>query len=231
MSETVIGISPVNPLVGSHSHLLKNVRGVIQCGMGPGSGEVSIWNANGIKNQIYVEATPDYYRHLLDVVSGYKSPENDIRCFQGAASDTDGEADFYVCGMGDSSSLFPFNPNRLPELFVINTVGVIKVKTMRLDSIIKLECVDMQKYNLLFLDVQFAEHLVLAGAKDLLSHMDYVAMEIGETVPTYVGELLYDEYTKLMDGLGFVEIAKYGYRWPLEGSGPIVAYDTLYGRK
>jgi len=224
------GSQPKNPILDTHIHLLKNVKGVIQCGMGEGADEVGVWNSHGIKNQIYIEALPSNFSGgLLPQVERCKSDDKNIQCFQVAVSDVDGEADFYVSNQPDSSSLLPFSGSRLPQHYKLSTVSMIKIKTVKLDTLVKQENIDLSKYNLLFLDVQNAEHLVLAGAKDLLSFMDYVCMEVGETVGAYSNSLLYGDYIPLMDGLGFAEIAKYEHRDPPDG--PIVAYDVLYKKR
>ena len=218
----------MNPFISTHIHLLKDVRGVIQCGMGWDPKEVEIWNQHGIKNQIYVEPLPRAFATLLTETAKYRSPDTDIHCFNCAASNVDGEAKFHVSINPNSCSLLEFDEGR-PEILKNDYMtDTIKVQTFRLDSLVKLIGIDWKKYNLLFLDVQCGEHLVLAGAREVLPYMEYVAMEVA-TVSVYTGSLLYDEYSMLMWGLGFEEFAKEPLYVTPEGE--VYTYDVLYKRR
>jgi FkbM family methyltransferase len=227
MDRNMPEVRPENPILSTHIHLLKNVKGVIQCGMGWRADEVDLWNQHGIKNQIYVEPVLSSFVFTREKALKYRSADTEIYCFWCAASSHDGEADFHLSVNLNSCSLLPFDENR-PEVLKNDYMkGVTKVKTFQLDTLVSLVGVSLSKYNLLFLDVQGAEHLILWGAPTVLEHMDYVAMEIS-TVSIYDRSWLYEEYNEVMNNFGFKEIAKAeAYVTP---EGDVYTYNVLYGR-
>ena len=88
------------------------------------------------------------------------------------------ELDFNISNHLQSSSLLDFKQHKMyyPELS--NVIDIIKLKTKKLDTVIKENNIDMNKFNTLMMDVQGVEKLVLDGFTENIKYIDYIYTEI-----------------------------------------------------
>jgi FkbM family methyltransferase len=118
-----------------------------------------------------------------------------------ALGDRNGEAEFYQAGNSVSSSLLPMTRGHLaaaPESFLLQK---IKVGTQRLDDYLAKHTIDPPAF--LKMDVQGAETLVLAGARNALRDLIAgVQLEMSLTA-LYEGQQLYWEADCFLRSAGF----------------------------
>ena len=202
------------------------VIGVIQIGMGGGAYEIDTWRSKFIHNQVYIEAYPPYFEALVNKVQSLQmAPNENLRIYNYAMSDNNGTVDFYVNSSGDSHSLFKMDGDRPVPIKHMTEIETISVQSRTLDTLIETEDIDMRKFNLLFMDTQGSEHLIVRGAEKNMKYIDVVTAEI-QHVPAYSGALLVDEFTTMMNTLGF----KAECSTPNCIGGVLITSDVLYIR-
>ena len=135
-----------------------------------------------------------------------------------AVSDRPGEAEFKVSDDLYGSSLLDPGENRAYEL--------LKVPVLTLDQIAAEK--KLTGRGLLKIDVQFAEHLVLAGAQQLIKQVDALVLEL--SLFRYAPEaMLFPEMFELVRSLGFNYCEDIGgWRSPVDGT--TLQKDVLFVR-
>ena len=151
-----------------------------------------------LENTIWVEANPSKYKSISRV----NQAPNHESAFNYAITDSDNqELDFYITNNGESSSILALDKHSIhhPSVHVTET---IKVKTKRLDSLIKENSIDINCYNFLNIDIQGAELLALKGAGDLINSIDFIYTEVN-TAHLYKDCPLIGEIDDYLNGFGF----------------------------
>lgn len=174
-----------------------------------------------IDKAILIEPIPDLAQFLKS-----KYSDDNIDVYQNALTEKDYESiDFQINEYQETSSILPFK-SELKELANVNTRMAKKetVVTRTLDSIIhkaKLNSIDLIK-----IDVQGAEHLVLAGATNTVMSTKYIWIELSFK-PLYIGSSVFHNIYSLMEQNGFVllEISP-GHRSP---ANELLQADALFG--
>ena len=156
-----------------------NIKGIIHVGAHKGE-EVDEYFKCGVSNIILVEPIP----YICDDLKTRLKHTN-IKIFQLALSDVNGESDFYVTNHTMSSSLLKLKYHKVIEPNVVE-IEKISVITKRFETLVEENNIIMDDYNFLTIDVQGAELLVLKGFGDLLKNIDYIVSEINR-------EELYDK--------------------------------------
>jgi FkbM family methyltransferase len=129
----------------------------------------------------------------------------DIYCFQQALSNNSGRAELYINSSSATNSLLPISDTAtaLWGESVRTSSTTEKVTTATLDSFCLYQNID--RINVLKIDVQGAEMSVLKGATDMFSRekIDVVICEI-ITSPTYTGQNTLKEYLEFAENSGLV---------------------------
>ena len=135
-----------------------------------------------------------------------------------AVSDEPGEAEFSVSEDLYGSSLLHPTDFRAYE--------TMRVPVRILDDVVREK--QLRGRGLLKIDVQFAEHLVLAGAKKLLPRVDALLIEL--SLLRYAPQaMIFEEMWELIRGLGFRYYEDTGgWRCPVDGT--TVQKDVLFVR-
>ncbi|HYG35246.1 MAG TPA: FkbM family methyltransferase, partial [Clostridia bacterium] len=143
----------------------------------------------------------------------------DFECVPVAVSDKPGEAELQVSSDLYGSSLLS------PDDF--RTYESLKVPVLTLDQIVHQR--RLAGRGLLKIDVQFAEHLVLAGAKEFLPQVDALIVEL--SMIRYTDEAkLFPEMCDLIRRLGFRYYEDLGgWRSPVDGT--MLQKDVLFVRE
>lgn len=189
------------PVFLSHDFLTKNIKGVIQVGIGEG-GDESIWRSAKIKNQIYIEPYQPWFNNLVNRTNTQKMPDDNVRCFNVALSNFDGHASLHICNQLDSHSLAPLYQGRDAQFQWMNMHSTVQVEVTTLDTLVAANGINLNNYNLLHLDTQCTEHLVIEGAEKSLPYFDVIMVEICK-VKVYEGAMLFNEWSAFMDQRGF----------------------------
>ena len=130
--------------------------------------------------------------------------DSNVRLHHVAASDTAGEAAFFVTDREDSSSLFSPGEGQA-EAFGVRKKAQVKVETGRIDAYVDKS--HFKKPILLKIDVQGAELKVIAGCGDL-EWVDFIYVELSFE-ELYEGQPLFHEVYDYIVRRGFDLIGIY----------------------
>lgn len=158
---------------------------------------------------IFVEANPN-------VIDKLKSKlDKKCRVFNNLVSDNDDvEYDFRILNHEQSSSMLEIDRHAIHHPDYSRVMQIIKLKSIKLDTLIKNNCLDMSKYNFLMMDAQGAEMSILKGFEDNIKHIEYIYSELNfENM--YKGCSLEKEFSQYLYQRGF-KLVKYfdtGFGW------------------
>jgi FkbM family methyltransferase len=188
--------------------------------VGASNGVWSFFASRALPSKRYILVEPLVSRYRVDTTDHFLSTHPEFEIVEMAVSDRAGTMPLHLSSNLYGSSLLQ------PE--ILDDKGEsIDVPVTTLDSLAQ----DKRSFGrgLLKLDVQYAEHLVLAGAKRFLDQVDVVVMEIG-LVRVPVGAKDFLEMLNFMDGLGFRYFDE-GGEWRSTVDGALEQKDVLFVRK
>ena len=201
-----------NNAIFNNKKLCSKINGVIQIGACIGE-EIPYWEELQIQNQIFIEPIPELFKNL-EILANNQVHKPNVKCFNVAISDYDGIDDFHIStGSMCSSSLLDFDKDAIKYGLTMQTSNVIKVPVYTLDTLIEQSNIDMNNFNLLYIDVQGSEYSVIKGCQKNIKNFKYVFVEVNN-IKMYENVVLYDEFDKYMKNLNFKLL---DYR-PLEGA-------------
>ena len=154
---------------------IHDCKGIIHMGAHRG-GEAAIYDWFN-KKTIWIEANPRMIDDLKDHTSQYINQ----KVIQALLSDEDNKlVNFNISSNdGASSSIFSFGSyKKIHEK--IKMTNVMKLKTSTLDTIIKKEQINVDKYNFWVVDLQGAELLALKGANEMIKSCKFMYIEISK---------------------------------------------------
>jgi FkbM family methyltransferase len=173
-----------------------DVYGVIQ--VGAGKGEEYFSYAHLVSNIICFEPVDEEFEILKRNVRHSPYSKYTILSDYVVGNQT-GDVPFYIGNNNENSSLLDVdlenNPNNPHSKQIIK-------KAITLDDFFEKENLDIKKYNMIYMDVQGAEHIVLEGATKILKHIDYIFLEVSYK-PIYVGIKVFDDMLDYLSTLGF----------------------------
>lgn len=182
--------------------------------------ECNDYKTLGAERVLWFEGNPESVKQGKEVLIKNSLSHNNY-VIQAYLSHYDGQETFYETKL-DSRNDSLLKPCTWYD--DISEKNAKSVNVSRLDSLLNedLWWVGIEQYNTLVIDVQGAELKVLAGAGDLLNHMDYIVCEAWHDELEVFGKVHYDNeatITRLRDFLdifGFKET----HRTPREDEDP-----------
>ena len=199
----------------------KEVSGVLHVGANIGQ-ERYFYYANKIQ-VLWIEPIPIVFAKL---VKNIRALDRQI-AFDYLLADKNGlEVDFHITNNGgESSSIFHLDKHKLlwPDVHHDNT---IKLPTMRLDTMIEIEKINLEDYDTLILDTQGSELLVLSGAESIINKFKYIKLEVAD-FDSYAGNCTLKEINLFMQDNSFIEISRNKFAQHSVGN----YYDITYIRK
>jgi FkbM family methyltransferase len=176
---------------------MHDCKGIIHMGAHRG-GEAAVYDWFN-KQTIWIEANPKIIDDLKDHTSQYIYQ----RVIQALLSDEDNKLENFNISSNDgaSSSIFSFGSyKKIHEK--IKMTDVIKLKTSTLDTIIKKEQINVDKYNFWVVDLQGAELLALKGASESIRMCNFILIEISKE-NIYKGGVNWDELNEFLKKKSF----------------------------
>lgn len=174
---------------------------IIDCGAHMGTDALEFAKIPGSQVHCF-EPVSDIYRQLVENTKDFKN----VHCYNLALNDFDGEIDMYVSSGysdGSSSILKPLlHLQDHPDVFFDKTE---KVRCLKLDTWAaenNINAVDM-----LWLDMQGAEHQMLSASKIIFPAVKIIHCEVTKH-ESYEGVMLYPELKKFMKQHNFYENSK-----------------------
>lgn len=172
------------------------IEGIIQVGSFLAK-EYAILKNLGVSNFIFLEANPNIITELKQNIGPECLVYNEL------VADTDGqEYTFQIANHGQSSSMLNFDKHKEYHPDFSTVVDTVNLKSIKLDTLITRERINMKNYNCLMVDVQGAEIHVLRGFEQHLKYIDYIHAELNYD-SMYEGCCLEPEFTNYLQGRGF----------------------------
>jgi len=173
------------------------IRGACHIGAHYGD-EKKTYQELGIKDVVWFEADPHTFQVLKTNVEPFGH-----KAFNILLSDEEREYDFNVTSnRGASSSLLKLKKHSQHHPHVVVTM-IKPIPGRRFDNFSKEVGLDLNRYNLLNIDVQGAELHVIRGMGDLINNFDYVMAEVNDA-ELYEGCALFPELSAYLGRYGFV---------------------------
>jgi FkbM family methyltransferase len=166
------------------------------------------------KQTIWIEANPKIIDDLKDHTSQYINQ----KVIQALLSDEDNKLENFNISSNDgaSSSIFSFGSyKKIHEK--IKMTDVMKLKTNTLDTIIKKEQINIDKYDFWVVDLQGAELLALKGANEMIKSCKFMYIEISKE-NIYKNGANWNELNEFLKKRNFIPV------WEPEG----IHTDVLY---
>jgi FkbM family methyltransferase len=172
-------------------------RFVIDAGANRGAFTDAFLRLHQPERIVLVEPIPDL---AMKLQARYENDRR-ISVVSAALSDRNGEAQFEINRSEASSSLLPIDPRNSAwfgrDLSVANSINVV---TLTLPELMNRQ--QLEKIDLLKLDLQGAERLVLSGGAEVLDRVNVVYTEVFFE-RLYAGAWLFWELNEFLSGRGF----------------------------
>ncbi len=198
----------------------EEIQSVIHIGANTGQ-ERFFYLANKI-SALWVEPIPEVFSELIFNLKNIPSQT----ALNYLLSDVDNQAvDFHVTDNdGESSSMFQLDKHKLlwPDVHHSRTIQLMSI---RLDSMLAQEEIDIRKFDALVIDTQGAELLVLKGADSVIHHFKYIKLEVAD-FESYVGNCTLEDIDQFMRQHQFVEHTRTQFAQHEVGN----YYDIIYKR-
>jgi len=163
----------------------------------------------GVNRFIFIDANPAVIPTLRSILG------NDCLVLNYLVSDRDNQKiAFYIANHTQSSSMLKFDKHKIYYPEYSDVINTIELNTITLDSLVKLEQINMLDFNCLMMDVEGAEMMVLRGFEKNLKFIDYIYTELNFD-SMYEGCCLEPEITLYLKDMGF-SLVKYfdtGFGW------------------
>ena len=166
--------SPYSKLDINVLNSINNSNGILHLGAHRGV-EAEVYNWFG-KKVIWVEALPKIYKELEDNLTFLKTK----KAFQAVLTNEDfREINFYVSNYdGACSSIYKFTENiKKSDLWSNRNhkmINSMKLKTIKLDTLLNSNNIDPKQYNHWIIDLQGSELIALKGAENSLKFCESI---------------------------------------------------------
>lgn len=181
-----------------------DVRGVVHVGAHEAQ-EIQPYILAGFPVAYWIEADPQVYNRLLNVVKRRENAAIKSVCIEAVVSDTVGErVKFNRASLDMSSSLLELGTHaqQHPEVTYVDS---FEATTTTLDQLTS-EYPFMAECNFLNLDIQGAEMKAVQGGSNFLEGIDYIYTEVNQE-ELYVGCTLLPEFDAALEEKGFYRVA------------------------
>ena len=174
---------------------------IIDCGAHIGTDSIELSEIVG-STIFALEAVDEVYHRLKENTKS----KNNIKCFNLALSNYDGEADFYLSSGGSDGSSSLLKPKtHLSDHPEVLFDEVVKVKCLKLDTWARNN--NISRVDMLWLDMQGFEQSMLAASEKILPTVSVIHTEVSMR-ETYEGVKTFEEFKSFLNGKGFKLIAK-----------------------
>lgn len=185
-----------------------DATGVLHVGASHGQ-EIKEYYRNGIQRSIWVECLPDIFKQLKKNIASYPN----AIALEACIGEKNGETVVFnvANNEGQSSSYLEFGTHAI-EHPTVRFVDQIEMTTVRLDTLLALDGIDLKDYTFLNIDLQGAELFALKSLGEELHKIRYAYIEVNER-ELYKGCPLIDNITDYMKKFGFALAEKKITNW------------------
>lgn len=189
-----------------------NAKGVVHIGANDAENELNWYYSSGVQKTIWFEAIPNVFEVLRQNTSRFPN----AIAVNGCMSDVDNElVDFNIASnKGESSSMLNFGSHAQSHPDVV-FLDKIQLRTIRFDTFVATNRLNLQDYDFLNLDVQGVEDKVLRGMGDMLRVFKWLYIEVNKDNNVYQGCATFDEIVAYVKKFGFElkEVKWTGANW------------------
>lgn len=181
-------------------HFKLNVRGVLHIGAHECE-EMDVYKKIGVSegNIYWVEA-------MKDIVNKMNKKYDEIHIYQALVDkENDKEVEFNIADNGQSSSILEFGTHSKHHPHV-KMIDKKKLKTTRMDKLIKEKRIPIEKLNFLNIDIQGKELDALKSMGNYIQYVQYIYTEVN-TEKVYKDCALLSEIDEFLKEKGFVRVA------------------------
>lgn len=185
-------------LANEFSYLAKRLPDVRIIHVGAHQGEEAEFyrDALGASRVVWVEGNEAIFAKLQAHLAKFTGHVG----INAMVADREDDAIFYLSNNNQCSSLLDMKDTiTIYSKYGFRHIRTIPVKTTTLDRIVENLG---EKFNVLAMDIQGAEHLALAGAKNMLQDVQLIATEVNYR-EMYVNCVMFDDMVKILAGHGF----------------------------
>ena len=175
--------------------LLKEIDKPIIFDVGAHRGETSNYYCSLIENCIVYSFEPSTESYQALVNNTIHNPQ--IKPFNLALGNSNKKTELNINSFSQTNSILPTHQLG-PQTWgdgLLETKKTEQINLMTLDEFVRTQSIE--RIDLLKLDTQGSEYLVIEGAMQTLSKIKIIYTEI-ITMPTYDGQIEFDEFIKLM---------------------------------
>lgn len=197
----------------------QQISGVIHVGANDGVERLMYEHYN--LNVVWIEPIPEVFACLQTNLEDFPHQT----AYQYLVTDYDGrEYEFHIANNnGQSSSILDFDLHR--DIWAeIHYEKSISLKSITLESLIKTENIEMDKYDALIMDTQGTELLVLKGAENLLSKFRFIMTEAAD-FEVYKNCCQVKDLEDFLGKHGFEELSRTKFASRTDGGN---CYDIVY---
>jgi FkbM family methyltransferase len=151
------------------------------------------------KKTIWIEANPNLIDYLQDNVSQFINQE----IIQALISNQDKIITKFNISDNDGASSSIFKFDKAESHAKIKMTNSIELESIKLDTLLIKNKIDVNKYNFWVMDLQGAELLALQGATDSLKNCKYIYCEISKE-NIYINGAEWNELKKFLNNYGFI---------------------------
>jgi len=179
-------------------NIVSTAADIIHIGAHKGQ-EAWIYEKFGQHNVFWIEAIPEIYEQLKENLKEYPKQ---FAINELVTDKVNKKYKFYLSNNNlESSSIFDFSNEWWKKKSVYHKNSII-LKSNTLDNIYKKYNMDKYYIDLLIIDVQGAELLVLKGADEILSKINWIYTEYS-VMPVYKDGVMWPELKKHLNEKGF----------------------------
>ncbi len=152
------------------------------------------------------------FQESFQILKKNISSNKNIKGFNFAVGNQDGEKDFYINNFSATNSFLPPSPEGIKEWGegLYEAQKLVKVPTVTIDSFVREN--NINQIDILKMDTQGTEHLIMEGAKETIAKgkIKVIFTEL-IVVPTYKNQLALDEMLEVYRRFGFELYTLFNY--------------------
>lgn len=188
-----------------NDRFLCNISGVIHVGANIGQ-ERDLYNSLGL-NVLWIEPIPEIFEKLVINIRHFHKQ----KAIKALVTDEDNKDYIFniANNSGASSSILELKHHKdiWPSVKFISTINL---KSISLNSLLKRESINFDKYQALVIDTQGSELLVLQGSIPILKHFRYIKTEV-PNFESYESCVTISEMDSFLKSFGYIEISRFKF--------------------
>jgi FkbM family methyltransferase len=201
-----------------------NIKSIIDVGANEGQFALDITKTLNMAKVYSFEPL----KETFEILQSHIAPFANMRCFNMALGDSNGQTKIYKNEYTPSSSILELGDKHLEAYPESNKVSFEEITIGKLDDFLNETALELEDNILLKIDVQGFEDKVILGASESLKKIKVVFVEVSFW-ELYKNQSLFDNIYSLLNTLGFKYRGNYDVSYNKDNGLPIFA-DAIFIR-